>query len=126
MPLIHQAITQLSQAPQFLDNPKFHIHEIHHTAKKDGPSGTALLWKEWLQQPATLSFSRKDDVKGIHTLTIKTTTEEITLKHEAFDRSIFARGALWTAQQLFNGNFKEPGFHSFINVVEHHFKRNDS
>jgi len=43
---------------------------------------------------------RTGDVIGRHALVISTEHETLTLSHEALDRSVFAAGALRTAQIL--------------------------
>jgi len=100
MNVIRKSIQTISAASAILKDPEFHIHEVHHVHKKDAPSGTALSWKEWLAKDAEVTSAREGDVKGIHKLTVKTGTEEITLKHKALDRALFAEGAIWAAKQL--------------------------
>ena len=113
MNLIRKAIESMSAGADVLKNPEFSIHEVHHIHKKDAPSGTAISWKEWLNKPAEVSSERIGDVNGIHELTIKTATEEITLKHNALDRSIFAEGAIWAAEQLVSNQHLNDGVHTF-------------
>ncbi|HBQ58314.1 MAG TPA: hypothetical protein DD671_01445, partial [Balneolaceae bacterium] len=86
---------------------------VHHVHKKDAPSGTALSWKEWLDKEAEVTSAREGDVKGIHELTVKTGTEEITLKHKALDRALFAEGAIWAAKQMVENQDVENGVHAF-------------
>lgn len=118
MALIRQMIGVLSTAKQLVDNPIFHLHEIHHAGKKDGPSGTALLWKEWLGLDIPITFSREGDIKGIHQLTLSTPTEKLALQHDVLDRSVFASGALWVAEKLAQKKFTKPGLNSLQQVVE--------
>lgn len=113
MNLIRKAIRSMSSGSDILKNPDFHIHEIHHTHKKDAPSGTAISWKEWLGRPLEISSEREGDINGIHELTITTNTEKITLKHEALDRKIFAEGAIWAAEQLLTNQHLKLGVHTF-------------
>lgn len=113
MNLIRKAIESISAGSGILNNPEFHIHEVHHVHKKDAPSGTAISWKNWLNQPVKVTSAREGDVNGIHELTIKTATEKITLKHDALDRSIFAEGAIWTAEQLVSNQHLKYGVHTF-------------
>lgn len=113
MNLIRKAIQSMSAGAGVLKDPAFHIHEVHHIHKKDAPSGTAISWKEWLDQPVNVTSEREGDVNGIHELTIKTATEEITLKHDALDRSIFAEGAIWAAEQLVHNEHISDGVHTF-------------
>lgn len=113
MNIIRKSIETISAGSAILKNPQFHIHEVHHVHKKDAPSGTALSWKEWLDQEAEVTSAREGDVKGIHELTMKTETEEITLRHKALDRALFAEGAIWAAEQLLNNSALETGVHAF-------------
>lgn len=113
MNLIRKSIETISAGSEILKNPEFKIHEVHHVHKKDAPSGTALSWKEWLNKEAEITSDREGDVKGIHELTLKTSTEEITLRHKALDRALFAEGAIWAAKQLINNSSIETGICTF-------------
>ena len=113
MNIIRHSIKKISEGSSILKKPSFNIHEIHHVHKKDAPSGTALSWKEWLDKEVEVTSAREGDVNGIHELTLSTAREEITLKHEALDRSIFAEGAIWTAEQLVNNLTLSNGVHTF-------------
>ncbi|MBF0359784.1 MAG: hypothetical protein HQK49_02180 [Oligoflexia bacterium] len=76
------------------------IKEIHHIHKKDAPSGTALMWRDWLLQENTnikIESVREGDVVGIHELTIESENERIQIIHQSKDRKLFAEGALWCA-----------------------------
>jgi 4-hydroxy-tetrahydrodipicolinate reductase len=79
------------------------VHEAHHAAKKDAPSGTALLLKRAMEQsgftrPIDLSSTRAGFIPGTHTIGFDGPAETITLTHAARDRSGFARGALTAAK----------------------------
>ncbi|MFV1884405.1 MAG: dihydrodipicolinate reductase C-terminal domain-containing protein [Balneola sp.] len=113
MNIIRHTIKKISEGSDLLKDPKFKIHEIHHIHKKDAPSGTALSWKEWLGREAEITSAREGDVNGIHELTLSTAREEITLTHNALDRTIFAEGAIWTAEQLVNNLTLTNGVHTF-------------
>ncbi len=113
MNIIRNAINKISEGSEILNNPEFSIHEVHHVHKKDAPSGTALSWKEWLAKEAEVTSAREGDVNGIHELTVKTETEEIKLRHEALDRSLFAEGAIWAAEQLINQQNLSSGVYTF-------------
>jgi 4-hydroxy-tetrahydrodipicolinate reductase len=113
MNIIRKSIEAISAGSAILKDPEFQIHEVHHIHKKDAPSGTALSWKEWLDKEAEVTSAREGDVKGIHELTMKTGTEEITLRHKALDRALFAEGAIWAAKQLVNNSKMEAGIRTF-------------
>jgi 4-hydroxy-tetrahydrodipicolinate reductase len=79
------------------------LHEAHHHAKKDAPSGTALHLKGAMHQagflrPVDVSSTRAGYMPGTHTVGFDGPAETITLQHTARDRSAFARGALTAAQ----------------------------
>jgi len=79
------------------------IHEAHHAAKRDAPSGTALLLDSALKQraynrPIDVSSTRAGSIPGTHTVGFDAAGETITLTHTARDRSGFARGALEAAR----------------------------
>ena len=79
------------------------LHETHHQAKADAPSGTALLLKRSMEnagftRPIDVSSSRVGFVPGTHTVGFDGPAESVTLTHAARDRSAFARGALIAAK----------------------------
>ena len=79
------------------------IHEAHHAAKLDAPSGTALLLEAALREggynrPIDVSSTRAGSIPGTHTIGFDAAGETITLTHTARDRSGFARGALEAAR----------------------------
>lgn len=117
MNIIRHCLGVISVGAGVLDDPEFHIHEVHHAQKQDAPSGTALAWKKWLGRQADITSERKGDIKGIHRLTVETRSETITLEHEAHERAVFAKGALWAARQLHAGAV-EPGFHEFSELFD--------
>lgn len=117
MNVVRRCLKALSEGAGMLDKPAFRIHEVHHTAKEDAPSGTALAWEEWLGRDAEITSERRGDVKGIHQLHLQTNSESIWLKHQAHDRSVFAEGALWAARRLAAGGVS-PGFHDFSDLFD--------
>jgi 4-hydroxy-tetrahydrodipicolinate reductase len=79
------------------------IHEAHHVAKRDAPSGTALLLEAALRaggynRAIDVSSTRAGSIPGTHTIGFDAAGETITLTHTARDRSGFARGALEAAR----------------------------
>ena len=81
------------------------LHEAHHAAKKDAPSGTALLLKRAMEQagfqrPIDVSSTRAGFIPGTHTVGFDGPAETITLSHTARDRTAFARGALTAAKWI--------------------------
>ncbi|MEW5800204.1 MAG: 4-hydroxy-tetrahydrodipicolinate reductase [Bacteroidota bacterium] len=96
------------------------IHEIHHTKKKDAPSGTALTLgnvilthmdrKEVLKygingspimpHEINISSARIGKVFGTHTVLFHSETDEIELTHRAHSRAGFAVGAVLAAELI--------------------------
>jgi len=78
------------------------IHELHHAAKADAPSGTALALERVLRQGGVqdvpVTSTRAGWIPGTHVVGFDAIAETITLTHEARDRSVFARGALEAAR----------------------------
>lgn len=118
MNLVQQMILVMKQASKIFDNYQFSLHEIHHTKKLDAPSGTALSWKKWVDHEMEITSERSGDVIGIHELTLTTADEEITLRHNALDRKIFANGALFAVEKILNHINLAPGLHLFQDIVQ--------
>lgn len=81
------------------------IHEAHHAAKRDAPSGTALALKGALAssgyvRPIDVSSTRAGFIPGTHTIGFDAPSETMTLTHTVRDRGAFARGALVAARWL--------------------------
>lgn len=79
------------------------IHELHHAAKKDAPSGTALALQARVRHGGyagelPIASVRAGEIPGTHTLGFDSASETITLTHQARDRAAFARGALLAAR----------------------------
>lgn len=79
------------------------IHELHHKAKRDAPSGTAIAIREAMLQagytlPIDVASTRAGSIPGIHTVGFDSPADTITLTHTARDRTGFARGALEAAR----------------------------
>jgi 4-hydroxy-tetrahydrodipicolinate reductase len=114
------------------------IVEMHHRAKVDAPSGTALalgravaagrnvdLEKVWVKErdghtgareAGTIGFAtlRGGDVAGDHTVYFAAAGERLELGHRATSRDVFATGAvraaLWVARQ-------KPGLYDMDDVL---------
>ena len=113
----------------------FSISEIHHTAKKDAPSGTAKKLGEIVantrgytkvvsgregispRQPGELEISalRAGGVPGIHDLIVAGPYEMLRIEHTAFSRSVFAQGAVYAAEWLSKQN--QPKVFSMADVL---------
>jgi len=97
------------------ENYRASVEETHHVHKLDAPSGTAITlaegilaendryvaWKlqeegmEANQLPVTVK--REGEVPGTHVVTYKSEVDEIEIRHAAYSRDGFAKGALWAA-----------------------------
>lgn len=123
MRVIFEMIKLLEKAKSIWPSVDISIHEIHHTKKIDGPSGTALSWAEWIKLSDTnkVTFSREGDVVGDHKLEFKTNSEKIILQHQALDRRLFAEGAVYALEYLIN-NKLEFGLHYFEDITKHQLR----
>jgi 4-hydroxy-tetrahydrodipicolinate reductase len=81
-----------------------HLIETHHAAKKDAPSGTAIMIEralaESLGHDVPVTSVRVGKVPGTHELVLDAPFEQLRLVHEARDRRVFAEGALLAARWL--------------------------
>lgn len=93
-------------------------YEIHHTAKKDSPSGTAKkiasVILENFPKKKELIFSalRVGRFFGYHEVIFDSAADEIKLSHSAHSRRGFAEGALLAAEFIKG----KKGFYSFDEV----------
>ncbi len=81
------------------------IHELHHSAKKDAPSGTALMLQRAMVEAGytrgiDVAATRAGSIPGTHTVGFDGPSETVTLTHQVRDRGVFARGALEAARWL--------------------------
>jgi 4-hydroxy-tetrahydrodipicolinate reductase len=81
------------------------IHEAHHAAKRDAPSGTALLLRDAMiaagfSRAIDMSSTRAGTIPGTHTVGFDAASDTIELTHTARDRRGFAGGALLAARWL--------------------------
>ncbi len=92
--------------------------EIHHSAKKDAPSGTLLklvddMKRAGYNKTIDISSSRAGRVPGTHEIGFDSAADTITLRHTARNREGFAHGALKAAQWIAG----KTGFHDFEEVL---------
>ena len=114
------------------------VFEIHHKNKKDYPSGTALMLgkgiavgknkdlyklmgKKYLNKKSfpygkKINFNsvRKGSAIGKHEVSFSSGKEIVSLNHEAFDRALFAEGALMAARWIMG---KKPGLYSMRDLL---------
>ena len=91
------------------------IEEIHHTQKKDAPSGTAITLAEQIIEKAgkknnwvnnetkdknslTIISKRLDEVPGTHSVKYFSPIDDIEIIHTAHNRKGFAEGAVLAAE----------------------------
>jgi 4-hydroxy-tetrahydrodipicolinate reductase len=127
---------KLAEALQvFPQGYDFSLSEIHHTGKKDAPSGTAKKLEQILsktrgytktvygregispRQPAELESVaiRAGGVPGIHDVIVAGPYEMLRIEHTAFSRNVFAQGAVFAAEWLSRQN--EPKVYSMADVL---------
>jgi len=120
------------------DEYLFKILEVHHKHKKDYPSGTALMLgkgiadgknknlynligKKFLNKKSfpygsKINFNsiRIGEIIGEHEVKFSSGKEMITLNHKAFDRALYADGALTASKWLMK---KKPGLYSMRDLL---------
>ncbi len=119
-----EANRKLAQLMNHQPQYEISIEEIHHTEKKDAPSGTAVKTadvileelerkKKWELAVTALPFGedlggvlpiiakREQNVPGTHIVSYSSSVDYIELKHEAKSRRGFAEGAVVAARWLF-------------------------
>jgi 4-hydroxy-tetrahydrodipicolinate reductase len=79
------------------------IHEAHHAAKKDAPSGTALTLRKAVERGGfpraiDVSSTRAGFIPGTHSVGFDAQAETLALTHTVRDRATFAHGALAAAR----------------------------
>ncbi|MFI5279825.1 MAG: 4-hydroxy-tetrahydrodipicolinate reductase [Gemmatimonadales bacterium] len=98
--VVAEAGRRLRSLPEF----DAHVVEVHHSAKKDAPSGTAKLLKAQLDaalgKDVPVTSIRTGSVPGTHTVLFDAQFEQLRLEHVARDRRVFASGALMAARWL--------------------------
>jgi 4-hydroxy-tetrahydrodipicolinate reductase len=92
--------------------------EIHHSAKKDAPSGTLLKLVEEMRMAGwdrtiDQASSRAGAIPGTHEIGFDSSADTITLRHTARSREGFARGALKAARWIAG----RKGFYEFSEII---------
>ena len=93
-------------------------YEIHHSTKKDAPSGTLLKLVEEMKRAGytrtiDVSSNRAGAHPGTHEIGFDSAADTITLRHVARGREGFACGALKAAQWIQG----KKGFYEFGEIV---------
>ena len=107
-------------ASLFANRPEYEAWgwEMHHSAKKDAPSGTLKKLAEEMHsagytRPISLSSNRAGAVPGTHEIGFDSIADTITLRHTARSREGFARGALQAARWIVG----KKGFFEFKEII---------
>lgn len=118
-----------------MPDAEIEIIEKHHNRKLDAPSGTAMmLYRELAEvrtdataklgrsghgkrEPGEIGIHavRMGNIVGVHEVIIGTASQSITLKHEAYDRGLFAEGALVAADYL---KIRQPGLYDMHDLLQ--------
>jgi 4-hydroxy-tetrahydrodipicolinate reductase len=102
---------------------QINIIEAHHKNKLDSPSGTALMLKAAIldklhdKNPDVgieIESIREGDIPGEHTIIFSGNGEKLELKHTAYNRTIFATGAIKAAQFIVN---QKPGLYDMDSLI---------
>ncbi|MFY9820991.1 MAG: dihydrodipicolinate reductase C-terminal domain-containing protein [Thermoanaerobaculia bacterium] len=94
-------------------------YEIHHSKKKDAPSGTLLQLKKVMEEAGydrtiDVASNRAGAIPGTHQVGFDSEADTITLEHRARSRAGFAHGALRAARWMIG----RKGFYEFSEVWE--------
>lgn len=108
------------KAFKYADGFDFAMDEVHHTAKKDNPSGTALTLHKDLESITTSKITkpigkRIGGVFGIHTVQAASPNEILRFEHMALNRRVFAQGALDAALWIVN---QDAGLYSMDDFMK--------
>jgi 4-hydroxy-tetrahydrodipicolinate reductase len=110
---------KLAQLMSNQNDYEISMEEIHHTEKKDAPSGTAITLaqqilenvqrkKKWINEiakyPNELSIISKriNPAPGTHSIKYSSAIDDIEIIHTAHSRTGFATGAVLAAEFLYN------------------------
>ncbi len=111
--IVAEAAKLLSGAPEY----EAWAWEIHHSAKKDAPSGTLLkivdeMKKAGYPKPVDVGSNRAGTIAGTHEIGFDCAADTITLRHTARSREGFALGAVKAAEWVVG----KSGFHEFGDI----------
>ena len=113
--LFFELNTYLAKLMNKYDNYNVSLTEIHHTQKKDAPSGTAITLAEqilannsskekWINESTenknelAIISERIDPAPGTHTIRYSSAIDDIEITHTAHNRIGFASGAVLAAE----------------------------
>jgi 4-hydroxy-tetrahydrodipicolinate reductase len=112
--IVAEAAKLLSEAPEY----EAWAWEIHHSAKKDAPSGTLLklvseMRKAGYDRRVDTGSNRAGTIAGTHEIGFDSAADTITLRHTARNREGFALGAVKAAEWIAG----KTGFHEFGDIL---------
>lgn len=112
--IVNEAAKLLSNEPEY----EAWAWEIHHSAKKDAPSGTLLKLVEEMRHAGynrrvDVASNRAGAIAGTHEIGFDSAADTITLRHTARSREGFALGAIKAAEWLAG----KTGFHEFGDIL---------
>lgn len=112
--LVAEAAKLLANQPEY----GAWAYEIHHSTKKDAPSGTLLKLVEEMKKAGygraiDVSSNRAGAHPGTHEIGFDSAADTISLRHVARGREGFARGALKAAQWIVG----KKGFYEFSDIL---------
>ena len=121
------------EAGKLLRDYDIEVIEAHHRNKKDAPSGTAKTLLQIIEEEAGnrqkmygregmterkneigVHVIRGGDIVGDHKVMYSKNFETIELSHRAYDRSVFASGALQAARWVVG---RKPGIYGMSDVL---------
>ncbi len=112
------AVDQISKRLGSAGGYSPYLVDKHHVHKLDAPSGTAKMLAsivdENMQNKTEISSLRIGELAGTHTVGFEGLSDRITIEHEAFDRKIFAEGAVFSTSFVDNVS----GIHEFRNLLQ--------
>ena len=119
-PAVNLTFALAAAAARRLKDFDIHIHEAHHSGKRDAPSGTALRYAERIAaarggELPPITSVRAGDIVGEHTVLFAGPHERVELTHRAHSRALFASGALKAAAWLAG---RKPGFYDYFDLLE--------
>lgn len=103
MNLFFEIVAQAARVVGMLPQYEAYLHEEHHSAKKDAPSGTALslldVIRPHLDNPnPSVTCVRAGRIPGTHIIGFDSEADSILLEHRARSRRGFAEGAVLAAR----------------------------
>ena len=105
----------IKEASKILQDFDCGIIDIHHNKKADSPSGTALMLANCTNSSPEIAALRLGNICGDHSYNFAGENEMLTISHRAFNRTIFAEGALQCARWLLSQKAGLYQMSDFIN-----------